>query len=143
VGCCNNKNKTSCQIENLSVAELGGYGTWLLNSLIDVVKSGRVPLDLKNETAQQLAAAIANLIDENNYLKAVLRVFTPEIVAQSEQVTIKFGPSGQYALHLPIASEGDRERMIAELLAAVEELKKSAAPPHPAQQLLFDRSAAV
>jgi hypothetical protein len=120
------------------VAELNGFGAWVLSCLTDVVKNGRVPFDLKNEAAKQLAVSIANLVDENNYLRAVLRVFTPEISATAEQVTIKFGPESQYALNLPVASTSDRNRMIAQLEATIAELKQSQPLDQSAQQLLFD-----
>ncbi len=141
MGCCNNKNKKTCAdqpTEQLSVAGLNGFGSWVLNCLMDVVKSGRVPIDLKDEVAKKLATSIANLVDENNYLRAILRVFTPEIAATGEHVAIKFGPSGQYTLNIPVASDADRERMISQLEAASEQLKKSRLSSQPAQQLLFD-----
>lgn len=140
MSCCNNKKSCTNNVptESFSVAELNGFGTWILSCLTDVVKSGRVPFDLKNEAAKQLAVSIANLVDENNYLRAVLRVFTPEIAATCEQVTIKFGPTGQYSLHLPVASAGEREQMIAQLEAAAAALKTKQPAAYPEQQLLFD-----
>lgn len=140
MGCCNNNKKTCSDqpTEELSVAGLNGFGSWVLSCLLDVVKSGRIPVDLKDDVAKQLATSIANLVDENNYLRAILRVFTPEIAATGEHVTIKFGSGGQYTLNIPMASDTDRERMIAQLEAASEQLKKSRLDPQPAQQFLFD-----
>jgi hypothetical protein len=132
MGCCNNKNKmNNCNNER---AELTDAAAWVINGLMDVVRTGRIPSLFKNAAADQLATMIANLVDENKYLRAIIGVMRPEMLVAENSFTIAFGPNKQYALNIPVTTDDERREIIANLRAAIEKLE--APPAVVAQQQL-------
>lgn len=118
MGCCSNKKDLSNKLE------MSDLTSWVLNGLMDVVKTGRIPSLFKNPAADQLAAMIANVVDENRYLRAILGVMRPDTVVAGDAFTISFGPSKQYSLTIPVVTPDDRKAIVDSLRAAIEKLEQ-------------------
>lgn len=118
MGCCNNKKEFNNKLE------MNDLTSWVVNGLIDVVKTGRIPSLFKNPAADQLATMIANMVDENRYLRAILGVMRPDTVVAGDSFTISFGPSKQYSLTIPVVTPDDRKAIIESLGAAIKKLEQ-------------------
>lgn len=129
MGCCGNKKEC-----DTNKAEMKDLTTWIVTNLIDTVKTGKLPGLFKNPAADQLAVMIANVVDENKYLRALLSVMRPDVVVNDETFSISFGPGKQYSLTIPVTNESTRQELVAALQVAIEKLKHCA-PPETAQQL--------
>ena len=136
MGCC---NKTPCQKEQeitpaaTQTAEFMSIDT-LLTGLLKVAKTGINTLHISNPVANQLAATIAALAAENEYLKKLMGALSPITATESPTtVDISFGPGSAYTLKLPIASETQRRELSQQFvkLAAVLAIGK----PQPQQQM--------
>lgn len=132
MGCCNNKKDCT----NKPTEEFTDITSWILNGLMDVVKTGRIPSLFKNPAADQLAGMIATLVDENKYLRAILGVLKPDLVVAEDQFQIAFGPGKQYTLTIPVPTDSDRKELIEALRAAIVKLENTA-PPDTKQLPLF------
>jgi hypothetical protein len=140
MGCC---NKTSCQSEKeatpvtAQTAEFVSIDT-LLTGLLKVAKTGINTLHISNPVANQLAATIAALAAENEYLKKLMSALSPITATEAaDTVDISFGPGGAYLLRLPIASENQRRELSQQFvkLAATLAVGKH---PSPQQMHLFN-----
>lgn len=142
MGCCNNKNTTNIK-NDLPREEMLNY-TSILTALLDIVRTGKIPALFKNPAADELAKMIANLVDENKYLRAILGVMRPDVAVTDEAFKISFGPGQNYVLTIPVTTEGERAELIARLEDAIVKLKSFSPPPSPAdgtkQLLLFMRN---
>lgn len=128
MGCCNKKECDS------NKAEMQDLTSWIFASLIDVAKTGKLPLPFKNPMADQLGLMIVNVLDENKYLRALLGVMKPDIVVNKEVFCISFGPGKQYNLAIPVTTEGTRQELVQALRAAIAQLE-GANPPDTGKQL--------
>lgn len=139
MGCCNNKKDCNNNKE-LPKEEMGSFNyVGIFTSLIDVVKTGKLPALFKNPAADQLAIMIANVVDENRYLRALLGVMRPDVVVNDEAFSIAFGPGKQYCLTIPVTTEGGRQELIGALHAAIEKLEQAAPPVTTKQLPLFNQ----
>lgn len=134
MGCCNN-NKKDYDGTKLAMNDLT---SWVLTGLINVVKTGKLPTPFKNPVADQLGVMIADLVDENKYLRAILGVLRPDTVVTGDAFTISFGPNKQYNLTIPVVTPDDRAAVIASLKDAIAKLEQEPAKK-PEQLPLFQQ----
>lgn len=116
MGCC---NKDSCRntptehtpavLPDAAFMSVDG----LLSGLLKVATTGINTLKTPNNPlAAQLAATIANLAAENDYLKKLMSALSPIAATETaDTVDISFGPGGAYLLRLPISSEAQRREL--------------------------------
>lgn len=90
---------------------------WLLTQLSWVAKTGISTLRLGNPAAEALAATIASLVTENEYLKKILgsRVL---ITSEDKKVSIAFGPANRCVLDIPVNTDDERREIASALTAA-------------------------
>jgi hypothetical protein len=140
MGCC---NKTTCQKEQeftpvaTQPAEFVSVDT-LLTGLLKVAKTGINTLNISNPVANQLAATIASLAAENEYLKKLMSALSPISATETaDTVDISFGPGGAYLLRLPIASETQRRELSRQFVALAAALAVGKPETAPKQLNLF------
>lgn len=140
MGCCGNKQcdrpKAEMTIDLASMSALLEEGSAVLTKLIDIAKGGARFVGFKNAQTNELAATIAAIVSENNYLKNLLGIFHPGTAHTDENgVTISFGPRNTYKLFIPAFTESARTKLADSLMKAAEELKKTK-PELPEQKWL-------
>lgn len=136
MGCCNNKK--DCNNKELPKEEMLSY-VGILTGLLDVVNTGKLTTLFKNPAADELAARIVNVIDENRYLRALLGVMHPAVVVTDSAFSVSFGPGKQYSLTIPVTNDGSRQDLLAALHAAIEKLEQASPPVTPKQLPLFNQ----
>lgn len=101
------------QRENITIPGV----EWILGQLLAVAHTGVGNIKLGLPAAETLAATIASLFAENEYLKKLLAARVQVIDNKNENtVSISFGPLNQYSLNIPVHSDEDR-RAIAGMMA--------------------------
>lgn len=141
MSCCNktpgNDSPITFTPVNAPTEEFMSVDT-LLTGLLKIAKTGINSLNISNPVAAQLAATIAGLAAENEYLKKLMSALSPITATETaDTVDISFGPGGAYILRLPIASELQRRELSQHFvkLAATLAIGK---PQPPNQMHLFN-----
>lgn len=131
MGCCNNKKEFNNK--ELPKEEMLSYVS-IVTGLMDVITTGKLTTIFKNPAADELAARIVNVIDENKYLRAILNVMKPDVAVNEESFSISFGPGKQYRLTIPVTTEHSRQELIVALQSAIQKLEQTT-PPETGKQL--------
>jgi len=117
-------------------------GTWLLNYLLNVAKTGSATAPIKDALADQLAKTIAGLATENNYLRTLLFGFLAKTDKDKNAVEIAFGPGNAYKIAIPVLTEEARRHMVENLRTVIDELEttvaKRTAPKQQRMPMLFN-----
>lgn len=90
---------------------------WLLTQLAWVAKTGVSKLRLGNPMAETLAATIAALVSENEYLKKILGARLL-VTSEDKKVSIAFGPANRFVLDIPVNNDDEKREIAAALSAA-------------------------
>jgi hypothetical protein len=128
MGCCDASNKKcNRQKEEIispdALTALASDGSWVLQKLLEIARGGVRFVGFKNVAVNELAATIAGIVAENNYLKRMLGIFHPgRAAAEKSGAIIMFGPKNEYKLFIPAISETARAKLSASLISAGEEL---------------------
>lgn len=128
MSCCESQNKKCSRpkeemLSAETVISLLDEGSWVLKKLLDIAQGGARFVGFKSASVNELAAIIASVIAENNYLKSLLGVFNsdkPDTTTAS--ATISFGPRNEYKLLIPAMTAADRAKIIAALVASGQDL---------------------
>jgi hypothetical protein len=141
MGCCANKKCDRPKEEMLSsdaLLSLLDDSSWVVTKLLEMAKSGIRYVGFKNEKISELAAAISAIVAENNYLKSLLGVVSPDNVKTTKDgATLFFGPRGEYSLFIATPTQEARNKLAAGLIAAGKELQQNKQiTPDPRQQFL-------
>jgi len=116
--------------------------SWVITKLLDIAKSGIRFAGFKNERIDELAATIATIVAENNYLKSLLGTARPSGVKTTNNgVTVSFGPRNEYNLFIATPTQETRSTLAENLIAAGKELQRiNATVLNQQQQVLpFDK----
>ncbi len=141
--CCGTKQSIDAPPKEAFLSGLWtDNGTWLLNYLLNVAKTGSATTPIKDALADQLAKTIAGLATENNYLRTLLFGFLAKTDNDKNTVDIAFGPGNTYKIAIPVLTEDARKHMVENLRTVIEELEttvaKRTAPKQQRMPMLFN-----
>jgi hypothetical protein len=129
MGCCGKKNCDRPKEEMTSLAPLLAAleeNSWAITKLLEIAKNGIRFVGFKNDHVNELAATIAAVVNENNYLKNLLKLpTTPAPKTDETGMTIWFGPRNEYSLFIAAPTQKSRTALADSLIKAAEELKKT------------------
>jgi hypothetical protein len=100
----------------------------LVKNLFGVAITGIKNIPWPSEDAAQLAAFIADMVIENERLKALLGLKEkdpPAVVCNSDTVRFAFGPDSAYMLQLPAGTAEQRKALAANLEALAKGLRET------------------
>jgi hypothetical protein len=125
MGCCGKNEK--CDRPREEISGLNSFGFLVLNALLDVARTGNISVPTSVPAADELAAIIAKLVKENEYLSGLIGALTDDakVIVTADNFKISFGPAGEYALTIPLRSDADRQQLIANLTAAIDQLQNT------------------
>jgi len=128
MGCCSHKNCDRPREAMTSPEALLGLlneNSWVVTKLLDIAKSGIRFVGFKNERIDELAATIATIVAENNYLKSLLGTARPSVIkTTNDGVTVSFGPRNEYNLFMATPTQETRNTLAENLIAAGKELQR-------------------
>lgn len=110
--------------------------SWAITKLLEIAKNGIRFVGFKNDHVNELAATIAVIVNENNYLKDLLKL-SDDATTKTDKtgMTIWFGPRNEYSLFIAAPTQKNRTVLADSLMKAAEELKKTQ-PNWPEQKWL-------
>lgn len=94
----------------------------LVGQLMLVAQTGLSNVKLNLPCAETLAAAIASLFAENEYLKKIIDSRVAVDTTSAEAIKLAFGPQNQYCLHIPTPTVEERKAVATALLAAASKI---------------------
>jgi len=129
MGCCGKKNCDRPKEEMTSSATLLAAleeSSWAITKLLEIAKNGIRFVGFKNDHVNELAATIAAIVNENNYLKNLLKLGDDATTKTDETgMTIWFGPRNEYSLFIATPTQKSRTALADSLINAAETLKKT------------------
>ncbi|NDC55370.1 MAG: hypothetical protein EBZ69_00800 [Alphaproteobacteria bacterium] len=106
----------------------------IINLLSTMASTGVKNFAFKDAALERLAASVAQLAAENNYLKKLTALLSPaNVELTGDSVTVSFGPGSAYMLSIPAGTEEQRKQLGAQFRILAVQL--GAADENPDKQL--------